>query len=78
MLIGEDKHRYFQKIVYYTDNNNMEKTMLLRKNPHQTMRFLLLDWCTYVEPEARRLINVIYDMYFAIHDLAASIRADGP
>lgn len=32
VLIDKNKHKYFKKIVYYTNHSNVKKTMLLREN----------------------------------------------
>ena len=60
VLIDENKHRYFKKIVYYTNHFNIEKTMLLRENLRQTVRLLLLNGFAYTEPKATQLIKNIH------------------
>ena len=60
VLIGEDKHRYFKKIVYYTNHSNIEKTMLLRENLRQTVRLFLLNGFAYTEPKIIQLIKNIH------------------
>ena len=38
VLIGEDKHRWFKKIVYNTNFSNVERHLLLRESLQQTTR----------------------------------------
>ena len=60
VLIDENKHRYFKKIVYYINHSNFEKTMLLRENTGQTVRLILLDDFAHTEPETTQLVKNIY------------------
>ena len=60
VLINENKHKYFKKIVYYTNHSNIEKTMLFRKNLRQTIRLLLLDEFAITESKIIRLIKNIH------------------
>ena len=60
VLIGEDKHRYFKKIVYQTNHSNVEKTMLLKENLGQTVRLLLMDGFKQAEPKATQMIKEIH------------------
>ena len=60
VLIDENKHRYFKKIVYYTNHSNIEKIMLFRKNLRQTLRLFLLNEFAYSEPKTSQLIKNIH------------------
>ena len=60
VLIGENKHRYFKKIVYYINHFNIEKTMLFRENLRQTMRLFLLDGFAYTKLKVIQLIKNIH------------------
>ena len=59
VLIGEDKHRYFKKVVYQTNHSNVEKIMLLKENLGQTIRLLLMGGFRHTEPEATKMIKDI-------------------
>ena len=61
VLIDEDKHRYFKKMMYYINHSNIEKTMLLRENLDQTVRLLLQNDFAQVESEVTQLIKNVYN-----------------
>ena len=66
VLIGENKHRYFKKIVYYTNHSNIEKIMLLRENLRQTMRLFLLNDFANAKSETTALIKNIHQRCFSL------------
>ncbi|KAL9036395.1 MAG: hypothetical protein Q9180_004325 [Flavoplaca navasiana] len=59
VLIGEDKHRYFKKVVYQTNHVNVERLLLEHENLRQSVRLLLLDaW-----PDEEQVTAVMKDIY---------------
>ncbi|KAI9749068.1 MAG: hypothetical protein M4579_007019 [Chaenotheca gracillima] len=51
VLMGEDKHRFFKKIIYQSNHKNPEKMLLGRECLQQTIRFLLAGSHTLTEPD---------------------------
>jgi hypothetical protein len=41
VLIGEDKHRFFKKVVYTTNHQHPGRDLLQKENIRQTLRLLL-------------------------------------
>lgn len=60
VLIGEDKHRWFKKIVYNTNFSNVERLLLTRESLQQTIRLILLDAFQNSEPELTATIKDLY------------------
>jgi len=56
-LIGEDKHRWFKKVVYTTNHSNIERIMLHKENFRQTLRLLLLGAFSDSEPQMTTFIQ---------------------
>ena len=61
ILIDEDKHRFFKKIVYQINHSNVKKTMLLRENLEQIVRLLLMNNLAHAESETTNLIKKIHN-----------------
>lgn len=61
VLIGEDKHRWFKKIVYNTNFSNVERHLLLRESLQQTARLILLEAYRSSEPELTATFKDLYD-----------------
>ena len=61
VLIGEDKHRYFKKIVYTTNHSQVERAMLGQENLQQTVRLLLLKAYIQKEPQLTALMTDLHD-----------------
>lgn len=61
VLIGEDKHRWFKKIVYNTNFSNVERHLLMRESLQQTTRLILLDAYQSLEPELTATFKDLYD-----------------
>ncbi|KAN0085068.1 hypothetical protein V8E54_001535, partial [Elaphomyces granulatus] len=60
VLIGEEKHRWFKKIVYHTNHSNVERSLLNRENVQQTVRLLLAHACQHSDPELTSLFTELY------------------
>lgn len=60
VLIGEDKHRWFKKLVYTTNFTNVEKLLLSRESVRQTARLLLLGAYKMSEPEISHTFQELY------------------
>lgn len=61
VLIGEDKHRWFKKIVYNTNFSNVERHLLTRESLQQTSRLILLDAYQTSEPKLTATFKDLYD-----------------
>ena len=61
-LPGEDKHKWFKLIVYYTNHTQVEKRLLERENDRQTLRFLLTNAFCDTELDIR-LTNLVQSLY---------------
>jgi len=60
VLIGEEKHRWFKKIVYHTNHSNVERSLLNRENVQQTVRLLLAHAFQHSDPELTSLFTELY------------------
>ena len=61
-LPGEDKHKWFKLIVYYTNHTQVEKRLLERENDRQTLRFLLTNEFCDTELDIQ-LTNLVQSLY---------------
>jgi hypothetical protein len=59
VLIGEDKHRFFKKVVYNTNHHRVEKELLSKENMRLTLR-LILSNAFNDEPRLTTIIHGIY------------------
>ena len=59
VLIGEDKHRFFKKIVYDTNHRRVEKELLSKENMRQTLRLVLAD-AFDDEPQLTTFMHELY------------------
>lgn len=68
VLIGEDKHRWFKKIVYNTNFSNVERHLLMRKSLQQTTRLILVDAYRSSEPELTATFKDLYEICPALFE----------
>jgi hypothetical protein len=61
VLIGEDMHRLFKKLVYNTNHSNVERQLLLQENLRQTIRLILLNAYKESELPLTRMIQELHD-----------------
>jgi hypothetical protein len=58
VLIGEDKHRWFKKVVYNTNHSNVERVLLSKENLRQTVRLLLAN--AFLFDHAEQEITLVF------------------
>lgn len=63
VLIGEDMHRYFKKIIHQTNHVQVEKALLMRQNLLQTIRLILSDGFSESDPILTRLFAGLMPTY---------------
>jgi len=60
VLVGEDKHRYFKKVIYTTNHLRPERDLLQKENIRQTLR-LVLAGSFIDDAEITRVVKEIYN-----------------
>src|SRR6202007_2891778 len=60
VLQGEDKHKYFKKVIYNTNHHQVEKDLLTKENERQTIRFILSNAFQYSDPELTKLVQNMF------------------
>ncbi|OXV08563.1 hypothetical protein Egran_03674, partial [Elaphomyces granulatus] len=59
VLIGEDKHRHFKKVIYTTNHQHPERDLLHKENIRQTLRLILTNSFSH-EPTITRVVKEIF------------------
>ncbi|KAI1002317.1 hypothetical protein K3495_g5886 [Podosphaera aphanis] len=60
VLVGEDKHRAFKKMIYTTNHRHPEEDLPTKEKPRHIIRLLLADAFKYDDPTATQLTKDIH------------------
>jgi hypothetical protein len=69
VLVGEDKHRAFKKVIYTTNHQRPERDLLYWENIRQTLRLLLTDSFA----DDAKITRVVKDIYSACPTLFSTL-----
>ena len=72
VLVGEDKHRAFKKVIYTTNHLRPERDLLRWENIQQTLRLLLADSFAALDNDAA-ITRVVKDVYAACPTLFSTL-----
>src|ERR1700712_858531 len=70
-LAGEEKHRYFKKVIYTTNHRNVEMVLLRKESIRQTLRLLIASG--FREDKDAAITQCLQELHLEIPSLFASL-----
>lgn len=70
-LAGEEKHRYFKKVIYTTNHRNVEMVLLIKESIRQTLRLLIANG--FRDDKDAAITQCLQELHLEVPNLFASL-----